>query len=116
MPVLQRVQALTANQRGYNPLSGWQYEYAPYPAVVRVGVNTTGASGSVQGTIFTGSMNILERSPISAGGTAGVMPSPFNLPYIEFTVSAGDRIQMQIDETAGATPTVNTWVAIDPVD
>jgi len=116
MPVLQRVQALTANQRGYNPLAGWQYEYAPYPAVVRVGINTTGASATVQGSIFTGSMNVLERGPIGAGGTAGVMPAPLNFPYIEFTVQAGDRIAMAIDETAGATPTVNTWCAIDPIE
>lgn len=116
MPVLQRVQALTANQRGYNPLSGWQYEYAPYPALVRIGCNTTATSNTVTGQIFTGSMNILERSPISVGGTAGVMPAPLNVPYIEFTVAAGDRIQMSIDETAAATPTVNVFVAIDPIE
>lgn len=113
MPVLQRVQALTANQRGYNPLSGWQYEYAPYPALVRIGVNST--TTGAQGTIFTGSMNILERSPVSGGGTAGVLPAPLNVPYIEFAVQAGDRIQMQIDEVAGGTPTINTFVAIDPL-
>lgn len=115
MPVLTRVQALTANQRGYNPLSGWQYEYAPYRAMVRIGINHTGASGSVQGAIFTGSQNILERGPLGGGGTAGTLPAPLNFPYMEFIVEPGDRIQMSIDETAGATPTVNTFVAIDPV-
>lgn len=115
MPVLTRSQALTASQRGYNPLSGWQFEYAPYRALVRVGINHTGAAGAVQGAIFTGSQNILERGPLSAGGTAGQLPAPLNFPYIEFIVEPGDRIQMSIDETAGTTPTVNTFVAIDPV-
>ncbi len=114
MPVLQRVQALTANQRGFNPLAGWQYEYAPYRALVRVGLNTTGASGTVQASAFVGSTNVVERGPISVGGTAGVMPSPLNVPYWEYIVEPGDRVSILIDETAAATPTVNIFVAIDP--
>ncbi len=115
MPALQVTQALTANQRGYNPLANWQYQYAPYRALVRIGMNTTGAAGTVDAAIFTGSTNILERSDVSVGGTAGVMPAPLNVPYIEFLVEPGDRITVQIDETAGATPTVNFFCAIDPV-
>jgi hypothetical protein len=115
MPVLTKVQALTANQRGYNPFAGWQYEYAPYRALVRVGLNHTGASGTVQGAAFVGSQNIVERGPLTGGGTAGTLPSPLNVPYIEFVVDPGDRISMLIDETAGATPTVNMFAALDPV-
>ncbi len=115
MPVLQRVQALTASQRGFNPLAGWQYEYAPYRAMVRIGINTTGASNTVQMAAFVGSTNVVERGPVSAGGTAGVMPAPLNVPYIEFIVEPGDRIALLIDETAAATPTVNIFTAIDPV-
>jgi hypothetical protein len=114
MPVLTRVQALTANQRGYNPFQGWQYEYAPYRALVRVGLNHTGAASSVQGAAFVGSQNVVERGPMPGGGTAGTMPSPLNFPYFEYVVEAGDRIQWSIDETAGATPTVNVFAAIDP--
>lgn len=115
MPQIQKVQALTANQRGYNPLAGWQYEYAPYRAMVRIGLNTTAAAGGVQAATFTGSTNILERSPISAGGVAGVMPAPLNVPYLEFVVEPGDRISCLIDEVLGATPTVNFHCAIDPL-
>lgn len=114
MPVLQRVQALTANQRGFNPLAGWQYEYAPYRALVRVGLNTTGASGAVQASAFVGSTNVVERGPVSAGGTAGVMPAPLNVPYWEYIVEPGDRVSILIDEVGGVTPTVNIFVAIDP--
>lgn len=114
MPILTRVQALTANQRGYNPFAGWQYEYAPYRAIVRIGINHTGASGTVQGSVSSGSQQILERGPIGGGGTAGTMPTPLNFPYMEFIAEAGDRIGAAIDETAGATPTVNTFCVIDP--
>lgn len=114
MPTLARVQALTASQRGYNPFQGWQYEYAPYDCVVRVLINHTGASGTVQGSVSTGSQQIMERSPLTGGGTAGTWPSPLNVPAIEFVASAGDRIGMAIDETGGVTPTVNTVIQLDP--
>lgn len=115
MPALTRVQALTANQRGYNPLAGWQYEYAPYRALVRILCNHNGAAGTVLHSVFTGSQNVVERGPLSGGGTAGTLPPTLTYNPIEFIVEPGDRIQMSIDETAGATPTVNTFVAIDPV-
>lgn len=115
MPAIQRSFALTANERGNNPLQNWQYQYAPFNGLVRIGHNTTGAASTVESAIFTGSDNILERGPVSAGGTAGVMPAPLNVPYIEFLVRQGDRITVAIDELAGATPTVNFFCAIDPV-
>lgn len=115
MPSLQVVQALTANQRGFNPLANWKYRYAPYRAAVRLGLNTTGASGTVNGEVTIGSDAVVQRGPISAGGTAGVMPAPLNVPYFEFIVAAGDLIDIAIDELAGATPTVNCHITIDPV-
>lgn len=115
MPSLSVVQQLTANQRGYNPLANWKFRYAPYRALVRVGLNTTGASGTVlvQGTI--GTTEVIARGPVSVGGTAGVLPAPLNVPYSEFIAEPGDLIELSIDETAAATPTVNCFVAIDPV-
>ena len=115
MPFLQSVTALTANQRGFNPLSEWQYRYAPFNGLCRIGVNTTGASGSVDIQIFAGSDNIVQRSDVSAGGTAGVIPAPLNVPYFEFVVRHGDQVTVAIDETAGATPSVNFVCAIDPL-
>jgi hypothetical protein len=108
-------QALTANQKGYNPLSSWQYEYAPYRCMVRMGWRTTGAAGNVKFALFTGSTNVHERSPMQVGGTAGVTPSPLNTPFVEFVAEPGDRIQIAIDEDAGATPTVDGCVFIDPI-
>jgi len=114
VPSLAKVQALTASQRGYNPFQGWQYEYAPYDCIVRVLIQHTGASGTVQGSLSSGSQQIMERSPLSGGGTAGTWPSPLNVAALEFVASAGDRIAMAIDETAAATPTVNTVIQLDP--
>lgn len=116
MPAIQSSTALTANQRGFNPLSNWQYQYAPFRGLVRMGINTTGAAGTVDVAVYAGSDNVVQQgSDVSVGGTAGVMPAPLNVPYFEFAVQEGDRITVAIDETAGATPTVNFFCAIDPV-
>lgn len=115
MPSFSNVTTLTASQRGFNPLANWKFRYAPYRALVRVGLNTTGASNAVrvQGTI--GTTEVIATGPITAGGTAGVLPSPLNVPYSEFIAEAGDLIELSIDETAGVAATVNCFVAIDPV-
>lgn len=115
MPQLSFTQALTANQRGYNPLTGWQFERVPWPAAVKLLARTTGAAGSVEITVYTGSQTIQERSPVQVGGTAGVIPSDLNTTPLTFTAGPGDRIKLAIDETAGATPTVDGVIIVEPL-
>jgi len=119
MPALPFSQALTANQLGFNPLTGWQYEYVPQAyargAVISVLTRTTGAAGTVQMSISTGSQQVQERGPMQVGGTAGVTPSKLNTDPIVFMAGPGDRLKLSIDETAAATPTVDGIVTIEPV-
>jgi hypothetical protein len=115
MPQFPFSQALTANQKGYDPLSTWQYRYLPWRAHVRLFLRTTGAAGNVQATVYSGSETIQQRSPMQVGGTAGVTPSELNTQPIEWVAGAGDVLLMQIDETAGATPTVDGLIIINPV-
>jgi hypothetical protein len=114
MPMLPFTKALTANQLGFNPLIGWQYEYLPWPAHVKVLVNTTAAAGTVLITLYTGSETIVQRSPVGVGGTAGVLPNELSNPPLVFMAAAGDRLIISIDETAGATPTVNGIIYVEP--
>jgi hypothetical protein len=114
MPMLTFSKALTANQLGFNPLIGWQYEYLPWPAHVKVLVNTTAAAGTVLLTLYTGSETIVQRSPVGVGGTAGVLPNELSNPPLVFMGAAGDRLIISIDEGAGATPTVNGIIYVEP--
>ncbi|SRR5712692_90145 len=105
--------ALTANQRGLNPLSGWQYEYLPWPANILLLVRGTGTS--ILMTVYSGSEAIQERSPVQAGGTAGTTPSELNTPAISWQGAAGDRLKLAIDETGGLTPTVDGVIVLNPI-
>lgn len=111
MPTLAFSQALTANGT-YEPLSGWQYEYSPFPALVEIAYNSTDAN--VRATVTTGSDTLAEEQFCPGGGTAGTLPDQ-DKPVLEDLVAAGDRLKIRFRETAGGTPTVNGWIRITRV-
>lgn len=113
MPQLTFSTAMTANQLGLNPISGWQYEYLPWPAEIILLVRATDANERV--TVYSGSETIQERSPVQAGGTAGVTPSELNTPPITWIAAAGDRLKLVIDNTTAGTPTVDGVIFAHPI-
>lgn len=113
MPQFPFSQALTANQLGFNPLSGWQYEWTPYPCSVLLLIRATGVSSRL--TIFSGSETIQERTPIQGGGTAGTTPSELNTTPVSFMAPGGDRFKLVIDEVSGLTPTIDGVVILNPL-
>lgn len=113
MPQLTFSNTMTANQLGYNPLSGWQFEYLPWPAAVKLLVRGTDVNTRL--TIYTGSQTIQERSPIQGGGTIGTTPTDFTTTPATFVGQAGDRLKLAIDEVAGGTPTVDGVVIVEPM-
>lgn len=104
---------MTTNQLGFNPLSGWQYEYLPWPASVLLLVRSTTTSNKM--TIYTGSETIQERTPVQGGGTAGQTPTEFTTAPVSFMAAAGDRLKLQIDETGGLTPTIDGVIIVNPL-
>lgn len=104
---------MTANQLGLNPLSGWQYEYVPFPCRVKILVRSTTTGNRM--TVYSGSETIQERTPIQAGGTIGTTPSELNTAPIIFDAAQGDRIKLSIDEVSGGTPTVDGIAILSPL-
>src|SRR5436189_4762402 len=94
MPDFSFSQALTANQADFRPLANWKYRRLPYRALVTILINATGVSA--RETIDAGAQNIKQKSPITSGGTAGVIPIHFNTPVIQFV--AGVRSEEHTSE------------------
>jgi hypothetical protein len=117
MPALPYSRAMTANQLGDNPLTGWQYEYVPqaYRFGAQVIISQRATTTGVRMTVYSGSTTIIQRSPVQSGGTAGVTPSALNTPPLEFVAAPGDRILVQNDEVSGGTPTVDGIIEIRPL-
>lgn len=116
MPQLQGRRTLAANERNVDIFASWQYRYMPFRGLVRLGIHGTHAAAGADIAVYTGSQNVVEQSPISAGATDGVMPSPLNVPYFEFVAEAGDLLSTRINELGGvATSDEMFFVAVDPL-
>lgn len=112
MPQLTFSQSVAAGAT-FNPMTGSQYEYLPFNARVEIGINATAAG--VVATVSSGSDVLQEESPVQAGGTAGVIPSPLNTPYLEDVAAAGDRLKIGARNTTGGAITVNGIVKLTPI-
>jgi len=97
----------------YEPLTGWQYEYLPFPALVEILLNATAVG--VVATVTSGSDTLMEESPVQAGGTAGVIPSPLNTPALQDPAAAGDRMKIRVRNTTGGAITVNGIINLTPL-
>lgn len=112
MPDLFVSQALTASQVAFRPLANWRFRRLPYRARVTVLMRAT--TVGTRANLLTGTTEILQRSPIQGGGTAGVTPSPLNTPVVQFIAEGGDELDLAIDEVLAGTPTVDIWVNVEP--
>ena len=92
------------------PLSGWQYEYLPFPAQVEIAVNCA-VTEQARMTVSFGAETVMEESPVPVVTTANVPPD-FDKPQLVDVAAAGDRIKLAIREIAGATPIVRGWIRI----
>jgi len=89
----------------FEPLSGWQYEYVPQGGTISI-LHRATAVGLVA-TITSGSDTLQEEGPVPSGGTAGVIPSPFNVPAVNDEVAAGDRLKIRYRNPTGGAITVD---------
>lgn len=117
MPSFPFSQALTANQLGFNPLTGWQYEFVPaaYMRGAAVKLLARSTDVNVRLTVYSGGQTIQQRSPVQGGGTAGTTPSDLNTNPITWVASPGDRLILAFDEVAGGTPTVDGVIYVEPM-
>jgi len=112
MPSFIFSQAIAANA-SEEPLTGWQYVYLPWPAEVTVMARADGVG--VVAVYTSGSETIVEESPVQAGGTAGVTPSPLNTPTQGWHGAGGDLLKLRYRETAGVARVVDGIIEIVPL-
>lgn len=97
----------------YAPLTGWSYEFLPFAAHVRVLYNAS-AVGTF-GAVFSGTEAIVDDSPVTAGGTAGVLPAELNTLPVDFNAPAGDKLRLAFRNPTGGAVTINGIILVNPV-
>lgn len=98
MPMLTWSASVAAGAT-FTPLDAadWQYKYLPYAAIVEA-IHQATAVGMVV-TITFGSDTIQQESPVSAGGTAGQIPSRFTREPITEKALQGDLLKITYRNT-----------------
>ena len=97
----------------FRPLDGWQYQYLPWPAEVQVLARATAIA--MVALYTSGSETIVEESPVQAGGTAGVIPSPLNTPVQGWHAAAGDLLKLSYRNTSVGAITLDGIIEIQPL-
>jgi hypothetical protein len=96
-----------------NVITGWQYEYLPWAARIKLLIRATAAT--LRLVVFSGSETIMEESPIQAGGVAGTTPTDFTTPPIVFDAPGGDRLKFNVRSTDAGAQTVDGIVYAFPL-
>lgn len=111
MPYFTWSQALAAGAT-FDPLdsAGWMYRYVPYPAIVEV-IDRATAVGVVVTRTF-GSDTIQQESPVSAGGTAGVIPSRLNIEPVTEKANGTDLLRVVYRNTTGGAVNVEGLIEL----
>lgn len=117
MPAFIWSDALTANQLGQQPILAWQFARVPnaFANGAYVAVLQRATTGGVRQSIFSGSQNIVQRSPCQGGGTASVTPASLNTPILDWQSQPDDLLDILNDEVLGGTPTVDGIITIEPM-
>lgn len=99
MPTIRNAQSLAAGGT-FTPFAGNQYEYLPFNARVQIAI--IAAATGLLATVFSGSDVLMQNSPVSNKGAAGVVTNPDDF-LLEDIAMAGDRLNVTItNPTAGA--------------
>lgn len=120
MPSFTFVSPVLTVGQVYNPLIGWQYEYVPFPAMVKLVCNaavTTPATDNVTLSITSGSEQIMESAPVqrTAIANVGQLPSELNTPSHSWLSPAGDRLKLNFLQPAGGNTQVQGTIYINPL-
>jgi len=90
----------------YLPLTGWQYEYAPWMAGLALLIQSNQTDSSMQ--ITSGTETIQENSPVIQN--AGQL-SQINVPVIKWRAAGGDRLKILVTTVTAATITGQLIIA-----
>ena len=111
MPIINVRNSITSGASA-NPLSGSQYEYLPFNALVEIGI--TASVNLVQATVSSGSDILSEEGPVTLG-TADVFPRYPDEYTLQDVAAAGDRLKINLRNTNAGTAVVMTSVRITPI-
>lgn len=113
MPLIQGSTSVAAATVNDNILTGSQFEFAPYNAMVEFGLNGDANAADLRVDVYSGQDVLTEQMVPSAQNRVPIYPDDFILQDI---VRAGERIKVRVrNVNAGAARTIYHSVRLTPV-
>lgn len=94
----------------FNPLADWQYETPDADGVIEVFERAT-AVGLVSAVTAAGE-NVKQEGPVTAGGTAGQIPSRFNMDPFVGAVRKNQKLRVAYRNPTGGAITVDGQILL----
>lgn len=116
MPIVTRSQTIAANATVENLIAGSEFEFAPGPQRVAIGLlQDAVVGGNVDVTIQFGSEVIGSAGPIPVAAAAGLPVSMDQHMYYQDVAAGGDRIKITVRETAGVAVPIRMLMQTVPI-
>lgn len=113
MPLIQGSVSVAAASVNDNVLTGSQFEFAPYNALIQFGIVGDANAADLRVDVYSGQDIITEQMQPSAQARIPVVPDDYTL---EDVVARGERIKIRVRNTnAGAARTIFWGVKLTPV-
>jgi hypothetical protein len=115
VPDFQNSTALTALQQDFRPLANWKYRVLPIAAARwAVTILMRATTLGIQASVDAGGQNMVQRCQVQGAGVAGTTPVPQTTPVIQFFAAALDELFISAFETLSGTPTLDTYINVEP--
>jgi len=99
MPLVQGSASVAASSVNDNLLTGSQFEFAPYPAMLEFAINGDANGADMRVDVLSGQDIIAEAMPLNVRAALPVYPDDFML---NDAVGYGERIKIRVRNTSAA--------------
>lgn len=109
MPTIKVSTSIPANGTVDNVLTGNQYEFLPYNALLEFAI--VAAAIGLLADVYSGSDTLIESGDVSSANRSPIYPDDFDLTDV---AAGGERIKVRIRNTTGAAIIARTTCRITP--
>jgi hypothetical protein len=113
MPLIQGSTSIALSSVNDNVLTGSQFEFLPYNAVVEFGLNGDANGADLRVDVYSGQDVLMENAPMNTRAVIPTYPDDFLLNDV---AAAGERIKVRARNVSAAAARTLYWVIrITPV-
>lgn len=113
MPVIQGSTSVALSAVNDNVLTGSQFEYLPFNAMLQFGLNGDANGADMRVDVYSGQDILMENSPLNTRNAFPILPDDFILDDV---AAAGERLKIRVRNTSAAAARTIFWsVRITPI-